>query len=85
MKTSITRLTEYAQQIGRTKDKKDIIELSLSRKAIVWLLDDLSKRGKRILQSVHDDKTKPTKREKRERELYMLAYVVDILINGLNK
>ena len=94
-KVSITRLSEYAQKV-KSQESQDVtirpdsvrlqlLNIELTREAVEWLLADLTKRGKRLQQSVENPKTRETKRDKREAELSRLAYVVDIIKHALNK
>lgn len=90
-KVSITRLSEYAQQelqdvtIRPDSVRLQLLNIELTREAVEWLLADLSKRGKRLQQSVENPKTRETKRDKRVAELSRLAYVVDVIKHALNK
>ena len=94
-KVSITRLSEYAQKV-KSQESQDVtirpdsvrlqlLNIELTREAVEWLLADLTKRGKRLQQSVENPKTRETKRDKREAELSRLAYVVDVINYALNK
>lgn len=99
-KVSITRLSEYAQKV-KSQELQDeglqdvtirpdsvrlqLLNIELTREAVEWLLADLTKRGKRLQQSVENPKTRETKRDKREAELSRLAYVVDVIKHALNK
>ena len=94
-KVSITRLSEYAQKV-KSQESQDVtirpasvrlqlLNIELTREAVEWLLADLTKRGKRLQQSVENPKTRETKRETREAELSRLAYVVDVINYALNK
>ena len=94
-KVSITRLSEYAQKV-KSQESQDVtirpdsvrlqlLNIELTREAVEWLLADLTKRGKRLQQSVENPKTRETKRDKRVAELSRLAYVVDVIKHALNK
>ena len=94
-KASITRLSEYAQEV-KSQESQDVtirpdsvrlqlLNIELTREAVEWLLADLTKRGKRLKQSVENPKTRETKRDKREAELSRLAYVVDVVKHALNQ
>ncbi len=85
MKTSITRLSEYAQRIkAQDASRPDAVRLQpinieLTRETAEWILEDLAKRGKRLQMCVENPNTRPSKREKREAELSRLAYAVDAI------
>ena len=94
-KVSITRLSEYAQKV-KSQESQDVtirpdsvrlqlLNIELTREAVEWLLADLTKRGKRLKQSVENPKTRETKRDKREAELSRLDYVVDVIKQALNR
>lgn len=77
-KVSINNLKEYAQRILEVDSSKDSVAdeqlmVTLTRGAAQWILADLEKRGKRLLQSVNEQNTLERKREKRRTELDMLA------------
>ena len=76
-KVSINNLQEYAQRILEEKPVNsiddEIVTVSLTRCTAEWILTDLEKRGKRLLQSVNEQNTLERKREKRRTELDMLA------------
>lgn len=90
MKTSITRLTEYAQRmkvqeaIRPDAVRLQLINIELTRETAEWILADLAKRGKRLQMCVDNPDTRPTKREKREAELSRLAYAVDAINRALD-
>lgn len=90
MKTSITRLTVYAQRIKAQEDirpdavRLQLINIELTRETAEWILADLAKRGKRLQMCVDNPDTRPTKREKREAELSRLAYAVDAINRALD-
>lgn len=95
-KVSITRLSEYAQNIRSQKSQKvtaiipesvrlELLSIELTLETAEWLLTALAKRGKRLQQSIEDPKTRDAKRKKREAELKHLAYAVDVINDALNK
>ena len=91
MKTSITRLTEYAQRMKSQPEairpdavRLQLINIELTRETAEWILADLAKRDKRLQMCVDNPNTRPTKREKREAELSRLAYAVDAINRALN-
>lgn len=90
MKTSITRLTEYAQRMKSQPEairpdavRLQLINIELTRETAEWILADLAKRGKRLQMCVDNPNTRPTKREKREAELSRLAYAIDAINRAL--
>lgn len=91
MKTSITRLSEYAQRIkAQDASRPDdvhlqLINIELTRETAEWILEDLAKRAKRLQMCVDNPNTRPAKRDKREAELSRLAYAVDAINQALNK
>lgn len=87
MKVSINNLSAYAKRIkagSPTPLPTDLINITLTREVAGWMLDDLAKRGRRLLQCVEDMKTKDAKRRKRETELNLLSQAVDAINDGLN-
>lgn len=91
MKTSITRLTEYAQRMKSQPEamrpdavRLQLINIELTRETAEWILADLAKREKRLQMCVDDPNTRATKREKREAELSRLAYAVYAINRALN-
>lgn len=93
---SITRLSEYAQKMKKSKSQDltaiksdsvhlELLNIELTRETAEWLLADFAKRGKRLQQSVEDPKTRDAKREKRKAELNRFAYAVDAINHALNK
>ena len=76
-KVSVNNLKEYAQRILEENSATSInnrrVTVTLTRCTAEWILRDLEKRGKRLLQSVNEQNTLKRKREKRRTELDMLA------------
>lgn len=90
-KVSITNLSEYAarmkaqQTVRPDSERLQLLTIELTRETAEWLLEDLAKRGKRLLQCVEDPHTRSRKREKREAELNRLAYATDVINHALNQ
>lgn len=76
-RVSVNNLKEYAQRILEENSATSInnrrVTVTLTRGTAEWILTDLEKRGKRLLQSVNEQNTLERKREKRRTELDMLA------------
>lgn len=85
MKTSIARLTEYAQRMKSQPEamRLQLFNIELTRETAEWILADLAKHGKRLQMCVEKPNTRPSKREKREAELSRLAYAVDAINRAL--
>ncbi len=91
MKTSITRLSEYAQRMKSQSEavrsdavRLRLVNIELTRETAEWILADLAKRGKRLQMCVDNPNTRSAKREKREAELSRLAYAVDAINHALD-
>lgn len=80
---SITNLSEFSERINRDIDL-DEVEVKLTLQAVKWLYADIHKRRQRLTQSVTDPHTKASRRSKREKELYLLSQVDDVLHNIIN-
>ena len=61
----------------------DLIRIEVSRECAEWLLSDIAKRRKSLEQAVADSHTRPTKRDKKNRELQFVAYSTDIINHAL--
>lgn len=81
-KVSINKLSEYSERMNIANHPEDELTVSMTRAARDWFMSDLIKRKKRLLQAVSDNKTKQSKREKRENELHMLSITLENLNNA---
>lgn len=78
-KVSINNLAEYSERMNTPDLPTDEFVLILTRAERDWLAKGLIKRKKRLSQAVSDPKTRQSKREKRQNELYMLSKTFDKL------
>lgn len=78
-KVSINNLSEYSERMNAPALPTDRLSVVLTRAERDWFAKDLIKRKKRLSQAVSDPKTRQSKREKRQSELYMLSATLDRL------
>lgn len=78
-KVSINSLAEYSERMNTPDLPSDEFALIFTRAERDWFAKDLVKRKKRLSQAVSDPKTRQSKREKRQNELYMLSKTFDKL------
>ena len=81
-KVSITNLAQYSERMNTPTLPTDKLSVTFSRAERDWFANDLIKRKKRLSQAVSDPKTRQSKREKRQGELYMLSATLDRLQNA---
>ena len=78
-KVSINNLAQYAERMNTPDLPTDKLQVVFTRTERDWFAKDLIKRKKRLSQAVSDPKTRQSKREKRQSELYMLSATLDKL------
>lgn len=78
-KVSINSLAQYSERMNTPDLPTDRLSVVLTRAERDWFAKDLIKRKKRLSQAVSDPKTRQSKREKRQSELYMLSATLDKL------
>ncbi|MBD5302305.1 MAG: hypothetical protein HDS16_04830 [Bacteroides sp.] len=78
-KVSINSLAQYSERMSTPDLPTDKLSVTFTRAERDWFAKDLIKRKKRLSQAVSDPKTRQSKREKRQSELYMLSATLDKL------